>query len=108
MNNFEAELKKGNFLVSKCTHCKKIVWPPSKFCNRCFQKNSWKKVSKRGRIVEFSKQNNFYFCLAEFENTIRIIGKILSGMPQVDQNIMIEKCGIDSDGNPYFEMKLTE
>jgi len=32
---FEDELRKGNFQIPECTNCKKIVWPPSYFCNHC-------------------------------------------------------------------------
>jgi uncharacterized OB-fold protein len=40
--NFETELKKGNLVISECNDCKQIVWPPSEFCNQCFNENSWR------------------------------------------------------------------
>lgn len=104
--NFESELKKGNFVVSECKHCQKIVWPPSEFCNQCFREVSWKKGSNEGKIIEFSKQNNDYFCLIEIENSIKIIGKLSYGIPKIGQNIKIEKCGV-KDENHYFEILLT-
>lgn len=103
--NFESELKKGNFVVSECKHCQKIVWPPSEFCNQCLREVSWKKGSNKGKIIEFSKQNKDYFCLVEIENTIKIMGKISSGIPNIGQHVKIEKCGM-RDGNYYFEMSL--
>jgi len=102
---FEAELKKGNFVVSECKHCQKIVWPPSEFCNQCFREVTWRKGTNNGKIIEFSKQNNNYFCLIEIENTIKIIGKISSGIPNVGQHVKLEKCGIKDDGY-FFEMSL--
>ena len=104
--NFETELEKGNFVVSECKQCQKIVWPPSEFCNQCFGDVSWRKGSHKGKIIEFSKQNNDYFCLVEIEDTIKIMGKITFGIPDVGQNIKIERCGI-KDGNYYFEISLT-
>jgi hypothetical protein len=103
--NFESELEKGNFIVAECTHCKKIVWPASEFCNQCFGEVSWRKGSYEGKIIEFSKQDTNYFCLVEIENSIKIIGTILSGIPNTGQRVKIEKCGI-KDKNYYFEMSL--
>jgi hypothetical protein len=102
---FEDELRKGNFQVAECTDCKKIVWPPSDFCNQCFQEIRWRKCANEGKIIEFSKQNNNYFCLAEFENTIKIIGKVASGIPTKDQQIRMERCGMIDD-NYFFEFSL--
>jgi uncharacterized protein len=103
--NFELELEKGNFIVAECMHCKKIVWPPSEFCNQCFKEISWRKGSREGKIIEFSKQNNNYFCLVEIENTIKIMAKISSGIPNIGQRVKIESCGI-KDKNYYFEISL--
>jgi len=102
---FEDELKKGNFQVAECINCKKIVWPPSDFCNQCFSEIRWRKCSNEGKIIEFSKQNNIYFCLAEFENSIKIIGKISSGVPDKAQQVRIERCGIKND-DYFFEFSL--
>ena len=103
--NFELELKKGNFIISECVHCKKIVWPPSEFCNQCFKEVSWRKGSNKGKIIEFSKQNNNYFCLVEIENTIKIMSKLTSGIPTVGQHVKMERCGI-KDEDHYFEISL--
>jgi len=34
--SFEFELSKGQFMIPECTECKKIVWPPTEFCDNCF------------------------------------------------------------------------
>jgi uncharacterized OB-fold protein len=100
--NFEEQLRNGNFQIAECINCKKIVWPPSDFCNQCLNEVCWRKCSNEGKIIEFSKQNNFYFCLAEFENNIKIIGKISSGIPEKDKQVRLERCGI-KDGKYFFE-----
>jgi len=105
--NFELELKRGNFLLSECNHCKKIVWPPSEFCNQCLGKNSWRKCSNMGKILEFSKKENIYFCVAEIENSIKIIGEIVSGIPKIDQPIKIIDCGI-VDNNYFFKIRVLD
>jgi len=68
MNKFETELKAGNFVTSECSYCKKIVWPPSDYCDYCFKEVNWRKVSENGTIVELSRKENDVFCITEFEN----------------------------------------
>ena len=103
--NFESELKKGNFIIGECIHCKKIIWPPSEFCNQCFKEVSWRKGSYEGKIIEFSKHNNDYFCLIEIENTIKIMCNVSSGIPDIGKQVKIEKCGIKDNGY-YFEIAV--
>ncbi len=98
--SFESELLQGTFCIPECTDCKKIVWPPAEFCNHCFGQVSLKKGDFEGKIIEFSRQNEAYFCLLEFENTIRVMAKILE-IPEVNQIVKISKCGI-SNGNYFF------
>ncbi len=98
--SFESELLQGKFCIPECTVCKKIVWPPAEFCNHCFGQVSLKKGNFKGKIIEFSRQNEGYFCLVEFENTIRVMAKILQ-IPETGQIVKISKCGI-SNGNYFF------
>ena len=105
--NFETELKKGNFLISECNHCKIIVWPPSEFCNQCLKENSWRKCSRMGRIIEFSKKEDIYFCVAEIENSIKIIGEIISGIPEINRKVNIVDCGI-ANNNYFFKMSVLD
>ncbi len=98
--SFESELLQGKFCIPECTVCKKIVWPPAEFCNHCFGQVSLKKGNFEGKIIEFSRQNEGYFCLVEFENTIRVMAKILQ-IPETGQIVKISKCGI-SNGNYFF------
>lgn len=102
--NFETELKKGEFFISECPKCKKIVWPPSEFCNQCLDHNSWRKSSGKGKIIEYSKKENTYFCVAEIEDSIKIIGELISGKPKVGNQIKICDCGI-SNGNYFFKIE---
>ena len=57
MNKFEAELKDGRFVVSECPKCKIIVWPPSNFCNKCFEEVTWRNSLSSGKLIEFSKKS---------------------------------------------------
>mgnify|MGYP007112313161 FL=1 len=41
--SFEKELEKGQFCIPECTVCKKLVWPPSEFCDKCNGETSLKK-----------------------------------------------------------------
>ncbi len=98
--SFESELLKGKFCIPECMICKKIVWPPAEFCNHCFGQVSLKKGDFEGKIIEFSRQNEVYFCLVEFEKTIRVMAKILQ-IPEIGQIVKISKCGI-LNGNYFF------
>lgn len=105
--SFESELKKGNFLISECEYCKKIVWPFSEWCNQCLGKNSWRKCTGKGKIIEFSKKEKTYFCVAEIENSIKLLGEIISDTPKIGKSVIIIDCGI-SDNNYFFKMKMLD
>lgn len=100
--NFETELSQGNFHIPECMRCSKIVWPPSEFCNQCFGEITFKKKIVEGRIIEFSRKNEEYFCLVEFENQIRVMAK-MSNSPKIGQIVKLVKSGI-AKGNYFFEV----
>jgi uncharacterized protein len=107
MNKFEAELKHGRFVISECPKCKIIVWPPSSHCNICFEDVIWRNSISAGKLIEFSKKDNTYFGLAEFEEKIRIIGTIKTEKyePKTGQKVKIESCS-KKDGNYIFVFSL--
>jgi uncharacterized protein len=100
--SFEFELSKGQFMIPECTECKKIVWPPTEFCDNCFGEIYLKKGVFEGKIIEFSKQNETYFCMVEFENTVKIMAKMLK-TPKIAQIVKISKCGI-VNGSYFFQV----
>ena len=57
-------------------------------------KTSLKEGEFQGKIIEFSKQNEDYFCIVEIEDSFRIMAK-MSNEPHIDQSVKISKCGID-------------
>lgn len=99
MNRFEIELEKGNFVTSECSNCKEIVWPPSDFCNKCFGDVTWRKVQKKGKLIEFSKKDGDAFCIAEFEDKIRIFSSLKHSdtEPKLGQDLILENCGFKND-----------
>ena len=100
--SFESELSQGLFTIPECAECKKTVWPPAEFCSDCFGKTRLKKGVFEGKIVEFSKQDDSYFCLVEFENTVKIMAK-MQEIPKINQTVKISKCGISDEGY-FFEI----
>lgn len=106
MNKFEIELKKGKFVCSECTKCNKLVWPPSDFCNVCFDNVKWRQVSKKGKLIEFSKKDNTIFCIAEFENMIRVMGELETGLktPSIGQDLELVKCNYDNKEKFFFQL----
>ncbi len=107
MNIFETELKKGNFVIGDCPKCKMVIWPPSDYCCKCFDKLNWKKSKSFGKVIEFSKKDNAYFCITEFEEKIRIIGSLrnVKNEPQIGQKVKLERCSM-TDNNYNFELSL--
>ena len=107
MNIFENELIKGVFMIPQCPSCKEIVWPPSDYCNRCLGKVVLKNSDGLGKIVEYSKKDNEFFCLAEFEGKIRIMGKLIlnSGLPEMGKSVKMDSCSFE-DNKYKFTMRL--
>ena len=106
MNQFESELKNGRFVCSECPQCSKLVWPPSDFCNICFSKVKWRPMTKKGKLIEFSKKDNVFFCIAEFENTVRVMGELETGLksPSVGQDIDLVKCDYIDKERFFFQL----
>ncbi len=96
MNKFEDELRKGNFVCSECSNCNKLVWPPNEFCNNCFSNVKWRAISKNAKLIEFSSKNGEYFCIAEFENQIRVMGTLENTANlHVGQALTLIKCSFE-------------
>jgi uncharacterized OB-fold protein len=107
MNKFETELKAGNFVTSECTHCNKIVWPPSNYCDSCFNEVNWRKVSKNGTIIELSRKEDDVFCITEFENKIRVMGKLDAKIDMVKpgQTVRLSRCFINDKNSFFFSLE---
>ena len=104
---FESELTKRNFFLSECPNCQKIVWPPSEYCDQCLQEVNWRKSSGMGKILEFSKQNEQIFCVAEIENAVRLMGQIISGTPEIGKRVIITECKIEKEDH-VVKMRIIE
>lgn len=106
MNKFEQELKNNNFICSSCPKCNKLVWPPSDFCNSCFGDVVWRQVARTAKLVEFSREKDEIFCIAEFEDSIRVMGTIRNSSDlKVGQSLILVKC--DYDGKEKFILVST-
>ena len=106
MNPFETGLKNGKFVCSECSKCNKLVWPPSDYCNVCFGVVKWRQVSKNGKLVEFSKKDDKIFCIAEFENMIRIMGELEIGLktPLIGNDLELVKCNYVNKEKFFFQL----
>ena len=107
MSIFETELIKGNFVIPECTACKELIWPPSDYCSLCFNELKWRKANKIGKILEYSRKEDTFFCLAEFEKKIRIIGTLETNLknPDIGKNVKLDSCSMD-ETNYNFTMVL--
>ena len=97
MTKFLEELKNGRFVCSECQKCKKLVWPTNDYCNQCFSRTLWRPVSITATLVEFSKKDNTIFCIAEFENMLRIMGTLNAEYDKliIGQKIKLVQCSYD-------------
>lgn len=106
MTQFEEELKKGKFVCSECQNCKKLVWPPNDYCNRCFGQVKWRPVSQTAKLIEFSKKDNIIFCISEFENEVRVMGALQTDKkPVIGQELTLVKCGYNGKEEFIFQPK---
>jgi uncharacterized OB-fold protein len=107
MNQFENELKNDKFVCSECTYCNHLVWPPSDFCNVCFNKVEWRQVSRSGKLIEYTKKDGVIFCIAEFENTIRIMGELEIGLkiPLIGHDLDLAKCDYTDKEKFFLRLK---
>lgn len=111
MKPFFDKIKNNEFVISKCTHCNKLVWPPSSYCDRCYCETSLVEHTRRGIIIEHSIShytNEEVFALVDLDGII-LIGKILSDDTHDGMKVYLERCGIDSNQNVFFDfVKLRE
>ena len=103
MNRFEQELKNGNFICSECSRCNKLVWPPSDYCNTCFSSVTWRQISKKGTLLEFSYKKGECFGMVELEGQIRVVGTIHSPKPKIGEELILTKCDYDNGAKFTFE-----
>ncbi len=105
--SFEAKLRQGKFVISECTKCNKIIWPPNEICNSCFGKAKWREGPNKGKVLEFSKKEDKIFCLVEFDEGIRFIGTLENeSTPKIGQEVKIRHCSIE-DGDYSFNLSLS-
>ena len=105
MNKFETELLNGNFVISNCINCKQVVWPPSNYCNICHNETKWSNSKQVGKIIEFSKKNDQYFCLIEIEQNLRVLGEVLGETtPKINQKVQLKKCSYRKTPQFLFEL----
>jgi uncharacterized protein len=56
----------------------------------------WEPVSRNARLIEFSSKNGEYFCMAEFDGGIRVMGTVESASNlHVGQSLILARCSYD-------------
>jgi len=102
MTMFEQELKKGNFVISECSSCKTIVWPPSNYCNNCLSCVIWRKIDPTGKLIEFSKKEEMIFGMVELEGKIRVIGKLKINSSDIREGQCVKLHSCNYENGPQF------
>ncbi len=88
--------------ISVCLRCGAGTWPPNEICSRCFGPTGRQSLAKTGKIIEFSRKNGVYFCLAEFGPAVRIMGSLLTPAPKIGQQVRLLQGG--APGRYRFEL----
>ena len=92
------------FIVSECIKCKKINWPSLKFCKNCLNLNSLRKGNSTGKIIEYSKNEQGYFGIVEFEGQIRMICNLNQiTNPRINQEVILKNIK-KNNSNYSFEI----
>lgn len=88
-------------LVAVCPACDRVSWPPSPHCPHCLVDTVRRSLPKSGRILEYSRVGETYFCMAEFGNGIRIMCALrgTSTEPVVGQSILLDR--VERKGADY-------
>ena len=72
-------VNKGILITTYCSSCKIHIWPPNYYCNSCFNKTGFKKINRKGVLLEKSFSNIpdliGYYGIGEFSG-IRMIGSV--------------------------------
>lgn len=118
MQRFLDALSKGVFAVARCRYCSSTVWPPSPVCRRCLNSDmEWvyidpSKDEIKGRIMAVSESyiRGVRFAFIELENGARLFGRVLEDdnpetEPSIGSLVMMVRCGIDDDNEPYYLFK---
>jgi uncharacterized OB-fold protein len=104
MREFYDFIRRGEFRVPVCKHCRKKMWPPSGFCCDCFVTTSLEKIETTGTLMEVTTS---HICGREDPygvvdmRGIKLIGS-LSGNVTPGMKVRMVKCGIRENGCPYY------
>jgi len=110
-SEFLTSLKKGVFVVPVCTSCRKKAWPPSARCPSCLSRTRAAKVATAGILVEFAashvKNREGTFGIVEMDG-FRLVGSIEGTNLKEGMDVKMSKCGVGSDGAPYYHFQPAE
>ena len=77
-----------------------MFWPAQKVCNKCGKNTSWYESSYKGTIIEFSKKDSEFFGLVKINDSIQVLGRIISSeTPYVGQ---IVKMTVGFEDRPIY------
>jgi uncharacterized OB-fold protein len=91
--------ERGILITTYCFNCKIYIWPPNYYCNSCLKKTGFRKISRRGILLEKSLSNLpdslGYYGIGEFSG-IRVIGSVDQRVVPEDR-IRISHIGIKNN-----------
>ncbi|NMJ88024.1 MAG: hypothetical protein EX285_09375 [Thaumarchaeota archaeon] len=112
MDSFTESLKIGKLTTSKCSSCKKLIWPPSNICPNCHSDDiEWIIINPNGKLLEFSEtlidNNPKIFGMVKLNENICLLGRIIchhNNELKKGINVKLIKCGIENN-NVYYEFQ---
>ena len=100
--DFVKYLEEGKVMVTRCKECGAMFSPPKMDCNRCFSSNiEWIEPKQKGKLVTFTTLPSFAptgfsddlpytLGLVEFEEGIRMFGRVNKAIPENELQIGLE------------------
>jgi uncharacterized OB-fold protein len=108
MKQFYDSIRRGEFRVPVCKHCRKKMWPPSEFCCDCFFTTCLEKIETTGTLIEFTTSHihgkEDLYGVVDMKG-IKLIGS-LSGNVTRGMKVRMVKCGIRENGCLYYYFDL--
>ncbi len=114
IRDFFYYLNKGELRIPICNNCQYRIWPPKSFCSTCFSNDiSFRTTCEKGKILELSRSyengmlNGNVFALIEMSG-IRLIGSVTGSQVSKGNSVILQRCGLRKDKEPFYEFKVEE
>ncbi len=108
MLRFKDFLRKGDFRVPICTTCRETIWPPFETCPICLSRTTFRRISKKGILREFSttftSETPQQFGIIDLGG-VHVLGSVQGYDISLGCTVILYECGIDNNGHPFYNFR---